>query len=175
MRFYEVWPYVNLVYVSPIPPKSFVHFGIYIFCWHYLFKLRYLIFYMRKVVGVGVAFKDKHGRILLHHRDNNPGTRNPGKFALFGGGVDPMESLFETAFREVREELNFEMNPEFLNFIVALNGESYESYIYEYSQPVSLDDLQLGKEGSGLGFFSRKEIASMDDCLPYVKELFPYN
>ena len=49
-------------------------------------------------VGVGVIILDDSGRILLEKRRDN------GMWGLPGGGIEPGESIYETALREVEEE-----------------------------------------------------------------------
>ncbi len=49
-------------------------------------------------------------KVLLHHRDDKPGISNPGKWALFGGHIEPGESPEETVERELHEELGLNVN-----------------------------------------------------------------
>lgn len=48
--------------------------------------------------GVGVIITDEEGRILLEQRRDN------GMWGLPGGGIEPGESVFVAALREVKEE-----------------------------------------------------------------------
>ena len=57
----------------------------------------------RVKVGVGVIIVDKSGRILLEKRSDN------GMWGLPGGGIEPGESVIETAHREVKEETDLDI------------------------------------------------------------------
>ncbi len=48
------------------------------------------------------------GRYLMQLRDQKPGIFYPGHWGLFGGGMDPGESVEETLARELEEELGLE-------------------------------------------------------------------
>jgi 8-oxo-dGTP pyrophosphatase MutT (NUDIX family) len=54
-------------------------------------------------VGVGVTILDDRGRILLEKRSDN------GTWGLPGGGIEPGESVYETALREVKEETGLDI------------------------------------------------------------------
>lgn len=125
------------------------------------------------VKGVGIALQDERGRFLLHHRDNNPRTRNPDRLALFGGGIDKGESPIESSVRELKEELDFVADRKVLYLIEELRGEGYVSYIFGYSKPVRADEVRLRDEGQGMYFYTREQIAEDDRCLDYLKRLFP--
>ena len=54
-------------------------------------------------VGVGVIVVDDRGRVLLEKRSDN------GMWGLPGGGIEPGESVFDTALREVKEETGLDL------------------------------------------------------------------
>ena len=54
-------------------------------------------------VGVGVIVVDDSGRVLLEKRSDN------GMWGLPGGGIEPGESVYETALREVKEETGLDI------------------------------------------------------------------
>jgi len=120
--------------------------------------------------GVGVIIKNSLGEILLQHRSKDPNIINPDKLAFFGGGIRPNEDPITTAVREIKEELNYEIDPRYLKEFKKLEGETYISYIYEYTRPVEQNELQL-QEGKEMLYLSPAEIASSEKCLPYVKRL----
>jgi len=63
-------------------------------------------------LGVAVLVTDHSGRLLLGRRGKTP---NYGKWIVPGGGVKFMESIYNTAAREIREETGLDIeicNPE---------------------------------------------------------------
>ena len=58
---------------------------------------------IRVKVGVGVIVVDDSGEILLEKRRDN------GMWGLPGGGIEPGESVYETALREVKEETGLDI------------------------------------------------------------------
>ncbi|WP_051733116.1 NUDIX hydrolase [Kitasatospora phosalacinea] len=54
--------------------------------------------------GVLVLVTDRRGRLLMHHRDDRPGTAWPGHWTPIGGWREADETPEETAIRETREE-----------------------------------------------------------------------
>ena len=54
-------------------------------------------------VGVGVIVVDDRARVLLEKRSDN------GMWGLPGGGIEPGESVYETALREVKEETGLDI------------------------------------------------------------------
>lgn len=51
-----------------------------------------------------------NGRYLLQLRDNSPGIWYPGCWGLFGGGIDHGEDEIAALRRELREEINFDLD-----------------------------------------------------------------
>lgn len=47
---------------------------------------------------------DREGRLLLQLRDDKPGIIAPGKWGLFGGGIEPGEDPGDAVAREFEEE-----------------------------------------------------------------------
>ena len=74
-------------------------------------------------VGVGVIVVDNCGKILLEKRSDN------GMWGLPGGGIEPGESVIETAHREVKEETNLEIR---LTGLVGIYSEPSAGRIVTY-------------------------------------------
>ena len=115
------------------------------------------------------------GKLLLILRDNKPdikddpinGIHFPNTWALMGGGVEEGENFFQTAAREVQEELGIEFQLQVLG--VSLKGNCYffaeiepdlaaqivlgEGQRYEFFEPNQLDNLQLG---GAIGIYFKK-------------------
>jgi 8-oxo-dGTP pyrophosphatase MutT (NUDIX family) len=56
--------------------------------------------------AVAVFLTDQQGRFILQRRDNKPGIWNPGLLSVWGGAVEPGETVLEAAVREIWEETN---------------------------------------------------------------------
>ena len=59
---------------------------------------------------VGALLVDTNGKLIAQQRDDKPGITNPGMVSLFGGTSHESESPIETLRRELREELELEVN-----------------------------------------------------------------
>ncbi len=76
----------------------------------------------RPIVGIGVMlFKD--GKILLGKRKGSHGS---GLYAWPGGKLDLMESIFDCAKREVKEETGLEITD--LKFLRVMNLKTPDNY-----------------------------------------------
>jgi len=74
-------------------------------------------------VGVGVIVVDYNGKILLEKRSDN------GMWGLPGGGMEPGESIYKTALREVKEETGLDIE---INGLVGVYSEPWEGRIVTY-------------------------------------------
>jgi len=63
--------------------------------------------YINSAAAVAVIIKNKKGEILLTRRALNPAK---GKLDLPGGFVDPLETVEQTVKREIKEELNIDVD-----------------------------------------------------------------
>ena len=74
-------------------------------------------------VGVGVILVDDTGRVLLEKRSDN------GMWGLPGGGIEPGESVCETALREVKEETGLDIE---ITGLVGVYSEPWAGRIVTY-------------------------------------------
>jgi len=74
-------------------------------------------------VGVGVIVVDDRGRVLLEKRSDN------GMWGLPGGGIEPGESVYETAVREVKEEAGLDIE---ITGLVGVYSEPWAGRIVTY-------------------------------------------
>jgi 8-oxo-dGTP pyrophosphatase MutT (NUDIX family) len=79
--------------------------------------------------AAGVAIFDSTGRILLGRH------RHDGKWATFGGAVEPGESVEQAARREVGEEVRIELSE--LRCIGVFEGDSIYDVTYDDGSVVS--------------------------------------
>ena len=74
-------------------------------------------------VGVGVIVVDDSGWVLLEKRSDN------GMWGLPGGGIEPGESVCETALREVKEETGLDIE---ITGLVGVYSEPWTGRIVTY-------------------------------------------
>lgn len=100
------------------------------------------------------------GRILAYLRDNKPTIPFPHHWDLFGGHVDPGETVEEALVRELKEELGMELTEyEFLGTFPCPEGDSVPNvkYVFKASITAELNELTL-YEGEKLAYFTPEEI-----------------
>ncbi len=54
----------------------------------------------------GVLLVTPDNELIVMHRDDKAGIRDPGRYGIFGGKVEQRETPMEAALREIREETN---------------------------------------------------------------------
>jgi len=74
-------------------------------------------------VGVGVIVVNDRGRVLLEKRSDS------GMWGFPGGGIEPGESVYETALREVKEETGLDIE---INGLVGVYSEPTAGRIVTY-------------------------------------------
>ena len=101
------------------------------------------------------------GRLVLQQREDKPGITLPGKVAMFGGTVEPNETVEKAAERELLEELNLKVNGWQLEKLGVyqktkeLDGEDYEIHVF-LVRDVDPKGLEL-REGKAIRYVSRGE------------------
>ena len=120
--------------------------------------------------GAGAILQDKDGKFLLQLRDNKKGIKSPGKWAIFGGGVEKGETPKEAATREIFEELELRLDKNFFGRR-KLFWFGHFIYFIPYKKRIDKSKLKL-HEGQEIGSFSRKEILKMKGVAFPTKILF---
>ena len=117
---------------------------------------------VRKVVVM--ILHDDEGRILLQHRTDDA-PYMPGRWAYFGGGIEEGETPEQALLRETEEELGYTpVRPVLIReALFDLEGAPGHLHISIYLEHFrgNKNDLEL-REGQGWGWFSEREIASLD-------------
>lgn len=106
-------------------------------------------------------------RILLTRRNQNPAK---GKLDLAGGFCDPQESAETTCVRELKEELNIDINPEKLTFLMSLpniyhyKGIDYNTLdlFFEYAVNEQFE-VDLAKDEIAEVVWLRKDEIQLED------------
>lgn len=106
-------------------------------------------------------------RLMLTRRNQNPAK---GKLDLAGGFCDPQESAETTCVRELKEELNIDINPEKLKFLMSLpnvyhyKGIDYNTldlfFEYAVNEPFAVD---LAKDEISEIVWLRKDEIQLED------------
>ena len=112
-------------------------------------------------VAVGLIVAED-GRLLLQHRDAKPGVSGAGLWGLFGGHVEPGESLSQAFLRELVEELAWRpkhFEPYLTRQVPGLSrsedrgyGADVISHVFAAHLDVPLGELVLG-EGQAMGLY----------------------
>lgn len=122
--------------------------------------------------GVGILLQDGDDRVLMQLRDDVPGIAGPGKWCLFGGHLDPGETILEAAIREMEEETGLIVRPDELTpYVVSRSRpDSNLVYIYRMKRLISPADIRVG-EGAGFGFFTRAQLSRLE-LIPLYAPVF---
>lgn len=116
---------------------------------------------------IGAAFilaEDRLGRVLCQLRDDFEHVSMPGRWCLFGGGVEPGETLTEAALREFEEETGVLLPAESLTpyaKLLSLNERRNQLFVFRTSvRSLTPADIRVG-EGAGFAFWTRAQLAEL--------------
>jgi len=107
-----------------------------------------------------IIFEDDYGEILLYLRDNKPGIPFPQHWDLFGGHVEEGETPEQALLREIKEELNIELEDyKFFRKYKCLKGDAYPNikYIYYGRLNIPVKDITL-MEGDRPAYFKKEQV-----------------
>jgi 8-oxo-dGTP diphosphatase len=116
---------------------------------------------MRQIATLIV--ENPRGQILLYLRDDKPSIPFPHHWDLFGGHVEPGETVEEALVREVREELDLELEAfTFFRRYECLEGDAFPNVKHVFTARIdrSCDSLTL-REGERLAWFDPREIPDL--------------
>lgn len=119
-------------------------------------------------IKVCLIIGNKKGELLLQLRDEEPEI---GKWALFGGGVEPGESVDRALAREIKEELGHEIKS--AEFFREYEDRGIKQMIYVLRESVEIGDLILN-EGKAMRFFAREDIDGLATGFNFKKILNDY-
>lgn len=118
-------------------------------------------------VTVACFLMNNSGEILLQKKTNDY-FKYPGAWALFGGSIEGNESPETAIKREIKEELNLDINPTFykeIEYHIKYSNINGRAYLFYSRIPTKLSSISLG-EGSGFAFFNVDEIKNISKTLP---------
>lgn len=116
----------------------------------------------RKISCQGFLYNPKTESVLLHHRDSNT-KFNPNKWALFGGLAENNETPVEGFIREIKEEINFDVDPENIQELCNYFNEEFNTirYVFFVESDIDISNLILG-EGDGFEWVPLDKINRYD-------------
>lgn len=102
----------------------------------------------------GVLLITPDGQVIMQQRDNNHGIENPGRITIFGGGIEEGETPIKAAIREIREELQLNLEEKNLSELVVYrktkerHGKDVICHIF-IAENIDPNNLKVSE---GLGF-----------------------
>lgn len=125
---------------------------------------------MKKITAV-VLINEKN-QFLLYLRDNKKTIPYPNHWSLLGGHVEKNETLLEALKREIKEEIDY--NIEKPIFLDCFEDLVYGTLVYVYKSKINkkLSELNL-TEGQKLGYFSFEKVIELK--LPEILKNFFIN
>lgn len=107
----------------------------------------------------GVLLISKCGKIILQRRDDKKTIINPGKLTTFGGTALPGETPIDCAIREIKEELEYDLDSDRLKELLhkqeTVNKRKVNCTVYLYDD-VDSSELKLN-EGKAIELISVEE------------------
>ena len=124
-----------------------------------------------KISDVSAIIIADDGRYVMQLRDDLPHIRVPDHWGLFGGGVEPGETLEEAFVREIKEELGFKVYKwdRFTEIIYSMHFTPYEvcRKVF-FIMPVNSFDLSKMtlQEGAEIRLFDLPELLLQPKIVP---------
>jgi 8-oxo-dGTP diphosphatase len=108
-----------------------------------------------------VMLLNENGEILLQKKDLGF-KRWPGRWSMFGGGIESGETPEDAVRREITEELGLKLEnlKLFKIFPYEDTDRAGKMHVYTASFVNEISDISLG-EGAGFAFFAPSEIAGL--------------
>lgn len=116
---------------------------------------------MKKIAAI--ILENDQKEILLYLRDNKPNVPFPHHWDLFGGYIEEGETPEEALVREVKEELDYDLEDfRFFKEYDCTSGDVHPNMKYVYIGRINkqIENLSL-QEGERLQFFSYDEIPNV--------------
>ncbi|MBN2414254.1 NUDIX hydrolase [bacterium] len=106
--------------------------------------------------GCSILFVNSSNQVLLFLRDNKPDIPYPDMWDVPGGHVEPGETPEACIIREMKEEMD--LNLEGFSLLSKLEFSDRIEYTYWKEEDLDIDAIDL-TEGQRLKWFSREEAA----------------
>jgi len=96
-------------------------------------------------ISTHIWIKDSQNRILVEKRSEKE-DKFPGMWAQVGGGVKAGESSKATAFKECKEELNYDIKEENLFYVGSYTRTKDIVDVWMVNQDINIDNLKLQED-----------------------------
>ena len=124
--------------------------------------------------SVGIIITVDQNQYILQRRDSKSYIFFPGLLGLFGGAVDPAETDYQAAARELHEELFLNVKTPRLKKIASQkfscdffqNGKTRCRSFFHLDITVSEKRKMCLGEGAGIEYYGLNELPSSDDIVP---------
>lgn len=131
--------------------------------------------------AVTIILWDIQGRIAMHLRDNKLSIPFPNYWALFGGWMEAGETPEHAILREIREELQCDLDPNQLYKIKVIELDGLEEgllstnevmrvHLFEYTVIYELQNAHL-TEGQCFDFWTKSELNTLNIVPLHLKFL----
>lgn len=121
---------------------------------------------------VSVAILYNNDKFLLQLRDGNAKIK-PNCWGFFGGGLEKEETHLEAVYREIKEELEYDLkNPIFLcEQDMSLFENSYDGIKYVYVERYDSSQELVLHEGKDLAWLTIEEIRELSNFSDHDNEI----
>jgi 8-oxo-dGTP diphosphatase len=125
------------------------------------------------LVGTKIAIINKD-KVLAIKRDDKPDIPFPGFWDLPGGARDPGETAIQTIVREVKEELNYDVEESEITWHGIFPGVTDQTkralFVVVEASDEAFDHVKLGDEGTDWQLIPINEFVERDDVVPGMQD-----
>lgn len=117
---------------------------------------------------------DEDNKILLLKRSSDPKIWQPSKWALVGGGIEKGETAEEAIKREIKEEIDLDIDKFTKSFTIQRNPDSIET-VFACRYKGEPTDIKLNDEHTNYGWYDVDEMNFLDivpNLLEYINLVF---
>jgi len=115
-------------------------------------------------------------KILLLKRSDFPDQWQPKKWSLVGGGVEDNEKPDEACAREIKEEINLDINiDDFIERVVIQRNPGSVEHIFACRYEGDPTDIELNEENTNYGWYDVSEMKYLDivpNLIDYINLVF---
>lgn len=108
---------------------------------------------------VAIAILYQNQQFLMQLRDDIPGIAHPGRWAFFGGHIEPDEAPEAAMLRELEEEIGY--RPSQVKLFKRYEDLQVVRHVFYAPLTVSVSELELN-EGWDLGLFNLEDVKRGD-------------
>jgi len=112
--------------------------------------------------GTSILFVNSHNQIILCLRDDKPTIQYPNCWDILGGNVEQDETPKQSIIREIKEELDVELDPREVKLFNVYKLPDRKEYTFWKKADLDIENIQL-HEGQCLKWFSEDEVRNTPD------------